>query len=158
MPDVELRKLELQEELKKLEMQKEQELRELVLQEKERDRQEREKERELRLEKQRLDHELELKKLELEDKFGSSHAKTSWSNNFDVTKPKHVRLVLPFQEVEVISILYILRKYQIILNYPNIIGPYHVVAERYNREGSRNLYSVIIATSLILRFCQTAYS
>ena len=77
MPDVELRKLELQEELKKLEMQKEQELRELVLQEKERDRQEREKERELRLEKQRLDHELELKKLELEDKFGSSHAKTS---------------------------------------------------------------------------------
>ena len=37
MPDVELRKLELQLELKKLEMQKEQELRERELQEKERD-------------------------------------------------------------------------------------------------------------------------
>ena len=69
MPDVELRKLELQLELKKLEMQKEQELRERELQEKERyrlerekekDRLEREKERELCLEKQRLDHELEL--------------------------------------------------------------------------------------------------
>ena len=48
VPDVELRKLELQLELKKLEMQKEQELRERELQEKERDRLEREKERELR--------------------------------------------------------------------------------------------------------------
>lgn len=99
MPDVELRKLELQLELKKLEIQKEQELGERELQEKERDRLEREKERELRLEKQRLDHELELKKLELEEKLGPSHAGTRSSPNFDITR--HIRLVPPFQEVEV---------------------------------------------------------
>lgn len=99
MPDVQLRKLELQLELKKLEMQKEQELRERELQEKERDRLEREKERELRLEKQRLDHELELEKLELEEKLGLSHAGTSSTSNFDITE--HIRLVPPFQEVEV---------------------------------------------------------
>ena len=99
MPDVELGKLELQLELKELEMQKEQELRERELQEKERDRLEREKERELHLEKQRLDYELELKKLELEEKLGSSHSGTSSSSTFDITK--HIRLVPPFQEVEV---------------------------------------------------------
>ena len=117
MPDVELRKLELQLELKKLEMQKEQELREQKLQEKEKDRLERkkeidrlerekekdrlerEKERELHLEKQRLDHELELKKLELVEKLGSRPTGTSSSSTFDITK--HIMLVPPFQEVEV---------------------------------------------------------
>ena len=90
MPDVELRKLELQLELKKLEIQKEHELRERELQE---------KERESRLEKQRLDHELELKKLELEEKLGSRPTGTTSSSNFDITK--HIRLVPPFQKVAV---------------------------------------------------------
>lgn len=46
-----------------------------------------------------LDHEIELKKLELEEKLGSIHSRTSSSSNFDITK--HIRLVPHFQEVEV---------------------------------------------------------
>ena len=85
-PDLEIRRIELQNEL---------EIRKLELAQQER---EKEKEQNLELEKQRMEHELHLKKMEMESRLRPTVVPSS-AETFDVAK--QIRLVPPFQEKEV---------------------------------------------------------